>query len=301
MTMPNFLIIGAPKAGTTSIYRYLKQHPQIYMSPAKEPRFFAFEGETLDFRGLGDEKEADFIVTDIDAYRKLFKKVTNQVAIGEASTSYLYIAKSVERIKYYIPKAKLIAILRDPAERAYSNYLHLLKQEREPLTDFAEALAQEEKRIQNNWWSFWHYKHQGLYYVQMKRYYEAFEKSQIKVYLYEDLNNNPIGMLKDMLGFLQIDDTFTPDISEKVRQAPRLPKNKALESFLNQPHPVKSILSPLLPTSLRDKLVNKIRYLNRGKPKLSTAVRKQLIEFYREDILQLQDVIGRDLSQWLKC
>ncbi|NEO03736.1 MAG: hypothetical protein F6K50_53185 [Moorea sp. SIO3I7] len=102
MTMPNFLIIGAAKAGTTSIYRYLKQHPQIYMSPAKEPRFFAFEGENLDFRGLGDEKEADSIVTNIDDYRALFKKVNNQVAIGEASTSYLYIAKSVERIKYYI-------------------------------------------------------------------------------------------------------------------------------------------------------------------------------------------------------
>ncbi len=92
---------------------------------------------------MGDEKEADFIFTDIDAYRKLFKNVTNQVAIGEASISYLYIAKSVERIKHYIPKAKLIAILRDPAERAYSNYLHLLKQEREPLTDFAEAIGQE--------------------------------------------------------------------------------------------------------------------------------------------------------------
>jgi len=115
------------------------------------------------------------------------------------------------------------------------------------------------------------------------------------------LNNNPIGMLKDMFGFLEIDDTFTPDISEKFRQAPRLPKNKALESFLNPPHPVKSILSPLLPASLRDKLVKKIRDLNPGKPKLSPAVRKQLIELYREDILQLQDFIGRDLSQWLKC
>ncbi|WP_293054640.1 MULTISPECIES: hypothetical protein [unclassified Moorena] len=115
------------------------------------------------------------------------------------------------------------------------------------------------------------------------------------------MTNNSLGMLKDMFVFLEIDDTFTPDISEKVRQAPRLPKNKALESFLNQPHPVKSILSPLLPTGLRDKLVNKIRYLNRGKPKLAPAVRKQLIEFYREDILQLQDLIGRDISQWLKC
>ncbi len=299
MTMPNFLILGAAKAGTTSIYRYLKQHPQIYMSPAKEPKFFAFEGENLDFRGLGDEKEANYIVTNIDDYRALYKKVTNQIAIGEASTIYLYIAKSVERIKYYIPKAKLIAILRDPAERAYSNYLHLIKQEREPL-DFAEALAQEEERIKNNWWSFWHYKHRGLYYIQLKRYYEAFEKNQIKVYLYEDLKNNPLGMLKDMFGFLEIDDTFTPDISEKVRQAAPIPKNKALESFLSQPHPLKSILSPLLPTSFREKLVNKIRYLNRGKPKLSPAVRKQLIEFYREDILQLQDLIDRDLSQWLK-
>ena len=298
MTMPNFLIIGAAKTGTTSIYRYLKQHPQIYMSPAKEPRFFAFEGETFSFSGPGDEKET--AKTDLESYRTLFDGVEKETAIGEASTLYLWSQKATERIQHYIPNAKLIAVLRDPVERAYSNYLHLVNQNREPLTDFAVAIAQEEERIKKNWWPFWYYKQQGFYYIQLQRYYAKFAQSQIKVYLYEDLKNDSLKMLQDIFQFLEVDDRFTPDLSQRVRQSRPIPKNKTLDGLMNKPNPLKSILKPLIPKVMRRQITTNLKKRNLTKPKLLPSVRQQLVEAYREDILQLQDLIERDLSRWLK-
>lgn len=301
MTMPNFLIIGTAKAGTTSLHGYLKQHPQIYMSPAKEPKFFAFEGEKLDFREPGDAKEPESIVTNIEAYRALFREVADEVAIGEASTVYLYSSKAPERIKYYIPNVKIITILRDPVERAYSNFLHLVNQGREPLTDFAQAIEKEEERILNNWWVFWHYRQRGLYSVQLKRYFDLFDKSQIKVYLYEDFQTDATKMLKDIFRFLEVDEAFIPNLSEKVRQSRRVPKNKVLHALLTQPNLVKSILKPLFPTGMRQQVATSLKNKNLVKPKLTPEVRRQLVENYREDILKLQDLIQRDLSKWLKC
>ena len=114
MLIPNFLIIGSSRCGTTSLYRYLKQHPQIYMSPVKEPSFFSYEGMKPNHRGPSDEKFNRTAVTKIEDYGALFKDVTTETAIGEASTNYIYNPKASERINHYIPNARLLAILRHP-------------------------------------------------------------------------------------------------------------------------------------------------------------------------------------------
>jgi len=161
MNMPNFLIIGAPKSGTTSLAQYLGQHPEVYISPKKEPYFFAFENEQVDFLGPGIQGKDHIInsavVVDLEEYRRLFQGVSNEVAIGEASTLYLSFPKAAERIKYHIPDVKLIAILRDPADRAYSGFMHSLRDNCEPIADFAQALAAEEERIKLNWGPLWRY------------------------------------------------------------------------------------------------------------------------------------------------
>ena len=141
MVMPNFLVIGAAKAGTTSVYEYLKQHPQIWMSPLKETNFFALEGETLNFRGPGDQDYINrFSITKIEDYLNLFQGVSNQVAIGEVSPLYLYSLKAPERIRHYTPDTKIIIILRNPVDRAYSSFLHLIRDGREQIRNFAQAL-----------------------------------------------------------------------------------------------------------------------------------------------------------------
>ena len=298
MTLPNFLIIGAPKAGTTALYRYLKEHPQIYMSPVKEPKFFALEGEKADFRGPGDLKK-DY-VTDIEAYFALFNNVSQEVAIGEASPGYLHSTQAPERIRHYIPNARLIAIIRDPVERAYSHFLSLVRQDLEPLTDFAQAMDAEEERIRNNWSPRWLYKQRGFYSAQLKRYFDLFDRSQIRVYLHEDFKTNSIGVMQDIFRFLDVDDTFVPDASQK-HNATYIHRNKVLHKFLKEQNPIKSIFKPLLSSSLRQGIKTNLINLNIGKrPQLQPKVREQFIEEYREDILKLQELIQRDLSAWLE-
>ena len=145
MSMPNFLIIGAAKSGTTSLYAYLEQHPQAYLSPKKEPEFFSYEGREVDFNGPKGEEQANHgikqhITANIEEYRALFRGASDEKAIGEASTMYLYSPQAPSRIKHYIPKVKLIAIFRNPVDRAYSTFSYLTLQGREPLSEFSQAL-----------------------------------------------------------------------------------------------------------------------------------------------------------------
>ncbi len=311
MTLPNFLILGAAKSGTTSLYHYLSQHPQIYMSPVKEPNFFALEGEKPYFRGPSDmevmrRSKSVSLTTDIEAYRALFRGVSNEKAIGEASTWYLYIPKTPERIRQHIPNAKLIVILRNPVERAYSSFMHLVRGGREPLTDFAQALREEETRIRNNWEPLWHYKQMGFYYAQLKRYFDSFDRDQIGVYLYDDFKHDLVGVLKDIFRLLDVNDAFAPDVSSRYGMS-GIPRNKAvraMNAFLMKPHPTKAVLKPFLPGELRRRIVTRTvnvlqnRYLT--KAQLSPKLRSELTEVYREDVLKLQGLIQRDLSGWLR-
>jgi hypothetical protein len=310
MTMPNFLIIGAQKSGTTSLYEYLKQHPQIYMSPLKEPRFFAFEGKRPDFRGPGDQALYKDVVTDLADYRALFQEASKETAIGEASVVYLYLSRTPERIRHYVPKIKLIAVLRNPVERAYSAFLHLTRDHKEPLKDFARALQAEDERIQNNWGPLWHYKQIGFYYAQLKRYYDTFDREQIRVYLHEDLSENPKKMLKDIHEFLGVDNTFVPDVSQRhnVSSAPANERWYAMYELLQSQNPIKSVVRPLLPRGLRRRLFTHVygrisvspEDQAPTKPPLPIEVQQQLTVMYRDDILKLQGLIGRDLSPWLE-
>ena len=181
MTMPNFIIIGSGKCGTTSLYHYLNQHPDIFMSPMKETNFFSFEEKQLDFRGIGDYELTSSSVTKLKDYEDLFKSVTNEHAIGEASPVYIYDENTPTRIKNYIPNAKIIAILRDPSDRAFSNYMSRFAKGFEPITDFSTALAMEDKRKKDNWSFMFHYRSQGFYYSMLKRYYDLFDADQIKI------------------------------------------------------------------------------------------------------------------------
>lgn len=292
--MPNFLIIGAAKAGTTALHTYLRQHPQIYMTPTKETNFFAWEGENINFQGPGDEALKDFSITDLQTYQAEFQQVNNEVAIGEACPLYLYSNQAAKRIKSYIPNVRLIVILRNPIERAYANYLHLVRDDREPLQDFALALQDEAKRIANNWEWFWHYIQLGYYGTQLQRYYDIFDRQQIKVYLYEDLRSNLLTLVEDIFQFLEVETSFVPDMTIKPNKS-GMPKNKFAHYFLTKPNPLKTILKPLFPAKLRQK----IQHQNLNTPQISQEVRDKLTEIYREDILHCQNLINRDLSSWL--
>ena len=295
--MPNFLILGAAKSGTTALYHYLKQHPQVYLSPIKETEFFAFEGEELNFQGPKDLPRLS--ITTLEDYQAQFDSVEDEIAIGEASPVYLYSSKAPERIYNYLPDAKLIVILRNPVERAYSQFLMFIRDGREPLQDFMQAVDEEDTRIAKNWAWGWHYLRLGLYHQQLKRYVERYPQKQIKVYLYEELKSNSDGMLKDILNFLEVDNTFIPNTSVK-HNISGIPQNKLIQSWLYEKNIIKKVVKPFLPQKLRKEIFIKLKNQQKlHKPELSSEVRQQLLPFFREDILELQELIGKDLSGWL--
>jgi hypothetical protein len=302
MTLPNFLIISPGKSGTTSLYHYLKQHPQIYMSPIKEPRFFALEGrDPASFQGPGDrEMIGQTAVTNLEDYQALFAGVSGEKAIGEATVTYLHDPEAASRIRHYVPEAKLIAVLRNPVERAYSAYLRKVLTGREPL-GFSEALELEEERIQNNWAPGWQYRRIGFYHAHLTRYYELFEPEQIRVYLYEDLKEDPLGTTQSIFRFLEVEDSFVPDTSVRYEDdVSGVPRSYALHTFVGKPNALKSALKPFVPQTLRKRISAKVHEGNlKGAPPMAQEIREELTEAYREDIIKLEGLIGRDLSGWL--
>ena len=302
---PNFLIIGAAKSGTTTVWHHLVRHPQIYMSPRKHTRFFAFDVEDPGFRGPGIATEVKpYAIVDAGAYHALFDGATNESAIGEASHSYLYQPKAARRIKEYAPDMKLIAMLRNPVGRAYSHYMQMRRDGREPLTNFIQALEAEEARIRGHWWPDFHYVQISLYHGQLQRYYDLFERDQIRVYLYEDFATDPRSVMRDMFRFLNVDDSFVLEAALRYN-ASGVPKNKAVHELLQRLRSVKPHLEHVL-TEKQSRLLLRIGSALHNRnldtpPKLSPGVRSRLTEaYFKEDILKLQDLIQRDLSAWVE-
>ena len=302
MVMPNFLIIGAAKSGTTALYAYLRQHPDIFMSSVKEPRFFAFEGEKLSFSGPKDHGERfnRETITDLKTYQSLFDGVAGEKAIGEASPAYLSSAeKASKSIRHHIPEVKLIVILRQPAERAYSAFLHTIRAGRETNMNFESVLKSEEKRIQNNWGAIWQHRRLGFYYEQMLPYYQLFPQEQIKVCLYDDLRLNSASLIRELLTFLEVDSTLPLDVSRRVNVS-GIPRSTWVQKFLKvSDNPMRDMLKPLVPQKLRRSLVHKVKEANLIRPDLPEETRRRLTFEYKDDILKLQDLIQRDLSSWL--
>jgi hypothetical protein len=309
MSMPNFFIVGAQKAGTTSLYHYLAQHPQIYMSPVKEPRFFSHEinadGEVVE-KSFGDpvrRKASRF--SSVHEYRALFREAKNEMAVGEATPLYIYVPGTAERIQRYVPEARIIALLRNPADRAYSAFLNARRYGGEPLTDFARALREEEERILNDWHYVFHYRNAGRYYEQIQRYYELFGREQVGVWLYEDLKSDPAGITRSVLQFLEVDDSFTPDTSSKHNPA-AVPRGRFSRAVMRgMDRTATSFLEIFSPGSKIYPLASKVRRSFQSRllvkpPRIDPKIRGELIDDYREDIIKLEKLIGRDLSVWLR-
>lgn len=308
MTMPNFFIIGAQKAGTTSLYHYLGQHPQVYMSPIKEPFFFNreldSEGQVVQREFKGHQQRPKF--ADLGEYIALFQGAEDATAIGEASPLYIYAMGTPERIQKYVPEARSIALLRNPADRAYSAFLHAVRIGVEPLTDFAEALRAEEGRVRDEWHHVFHYRNRGLYYSQIKRYYEVFGRERVGVWFYEDLRDDPAKVVKSVFSFLEVDDSFTPDTSSRHNPA-GVPQNGTAARALMKATDttVGTIRKALPPTSRVIPSIFKVRRAVQSRiftepPHIDPELREELISEYREDVLKLQELIGRDLSIWLR-
>jgi hypothetical protein len=169
MALPDFFVAGAPKAGTTAVHAALARHPSLYMSAVKEPKFFLTEGPPPSRGGPGDVQTYREHVWRRDEYEALFDPAPPGTLRGESTPFYLYNREAQRRIRALVPGARLIVILRDPVERAHSNWTHLWSAGLDPVDDFVAACAEEERRITAGWADFWRYTALGRYGEQLEQ------------------------------------------------------------------------------------------------------------------------------------
>jgi len=293
---PNFIIIGAMKAATTSLYTYLKQHPDVFMTSIKEPMFFNNFQKRNNFKLQGRKTKK---ITTFEQYNALFKGVKTEKAIGEASPAYISNKDCPTLINKHLPNAKIIAILRQPVARAYSNFLHARRADREVIADFETAFNKEKERKAENWSPLYYYKGKGYYAEQLERYYNLFPKENIKVLLFEEVIKNPIETAQEIFEFLNIDNSFVPDTSKKANVSGT---PKGMFGWLIMKLRYYSIIPNIQFSKYLPQFI--IQFLFRSAYKkaspLNPKVKTRLThKFYKEDILKLEKLIGKDLQHWL--
>ena len=284
-TWPNFFIVGAAKAGTTSLYTYLKNTPGVYMSEHKEPHYFIDNMKT----GNYDESK----------YLQLFKNVKNEKAIGEASTDYLIDPSSAKCIHDKIPDAKIIILLRDPVERAFSSYLMFTNRTKKDLSFpeiFLETFGTEYglKYDKNP------YLGRGLYSSQVKKYLEIFGEENVGIWFFEDMKKDTMQMVKGVLKFLKI-DSLPPDNVSKIYNPYLVFRGKIAES-LSLNTTIRKIVPIFLPTlTLRHLVFNKLFIKEVQKPKLPESERRKLENYYYDDVIALEKVLKKKIPwEWVK-
>ncbi len=292
--LPNFLIVGSAKAGTTSLYYYLQQHPEISFPELKEPKYFSSLNLQFPHKGTGDSTVDKFAIKSFEEYKKLFNNL-NTKRIGEASPDYLYYyEKTPDEIYQKLGDIPIIIILRSPIKRAFSAYSYLTRDSRETLT-FKEALEKEEYRQNNNYDFIWSYKRGGLYYEQVRAYKNRF--TNVKVLLLEEFSKDPEKEMASIFEFLQVDTSFRVS-TEVTHNVSGKPSNFIARFLLSRDNNVSQILRELLKKYVRREWLEKISSKFMIKEKILDTDANFLKDYYQEDIHKLEKLLDKDLSIW---
>ena len=294
--LPNFLIIGAARAGTTVLYRLVGQHPDVFITEPKELRFFALDGAPS-FRGPGDDNLNQNWVTTWDDYVSHFDGVNGETAVGEASPFYLCSDEAPGLIHARLPDAKLILVLRDPVTRAHSSFMYLRRSGRETLDDFRAALDAEEERLKDNWEYLWRYRTLGLYSEQVKRYLDLFPRENIWIGLFDDLEETPMEFTQSVFRYLGVDDSFVPVLRGRPNASGE-PRSLSLQRMVDRQNPIRSLARSLVPKKLRKPIRLALTKQNLQRVDMPGDVEAELRAFFRPDVERLEQLIDRDLSAW---
>jgi Sulfotransferase family len=302
MALPDFLVIGAPKAGSTALHAALARHPGLCMSTVKEPKFFLSDGPPPARGGPGDAQTYREHVWRRADYEALFDGAPRGLPRGEATPLYLHDRDAHRRIHDLIPDAKLIAVLRDPVERAHSNWTHLWSAGLEPIDDFVQACDEEPRRIEAAWASFWHYVSLGKYGEQLEHLYSLFPREQVLVLRYLSLVDDPAETLDRICGFLGVEPgVITTLPRENVTAHPEATlRHRALARTLRIAAGAGDFLPRKAGTSLKDSLEHRLQRSAPPRQPLNWDEREQILPRFEADIRLLEQVTGDDFSFWLR-
>ncbi|MCD4759911.1 sulfotransferase domain-containing protein [archaeon] len=300
MNKLNLFIVGKPKSGTSALHNFLDQHPEIFMSKPKEPHFFC-----KDFHKLSDKfhkrKTKNFYeFRTIKEYSNLFKK-TNKKIIGEASTNYLYSKTSAKDIYNFNKNAKIIIMLREPVAFLYSLHSQYVNEDVEN-KNFEDALKLESTRKKNynllsknlRCPSYVFYSERIKYAEQIERYLKIFPKKNIKIILFDNFKKDNEKIYKEVLQFLEIDDSFTPNF--KIIHGSKKPKSKILNKFFRNPY-LKNIPKSILPPKIYDKLQLKVQKVLMKKEKrklINLKTKSKLMKKFKPEVIKLNKLLKEE-------
>ncbi|WP_334142923.1 sulfotransferase [Rhabdothermincola sp.] len=294
---PDFVIAGAAKSGTTALYQYLAEHPRLFLTDPKEPHYFALAGTRPAFTGPGDDRTINRLaVTDRGRYLALYEGAAPGSLRGEASVSTLYDEDAPRRLHEHNPAARVICILRDPADRAFSAYSFMRTRTFEPCEQFEQALDDEPRRIAAGWHHIWHYQAMGRYAEQLARLFEVFPREQVLVLLYEEFARQPQAVLERTYRFLGV-EPITPTVTPEPHRSGE-PRFKTLSRVVNTPHPAKRVLGRIVPSGARAKLRSLVGRHNVVRGSYGTQTRERLVAGFADDIARLETLLAVDLSTW---
>ena len=285
---PEYFVVGTAKAGTTSLFKYFLDHPQVFVPPNKETYFF------------GEHCYEDSKIETIKEYQKIFRSAVSGEKCVEVSTSYLYSQQAACEIKEYNPDAKIMIILRNPVDRAFSNYKYKLKTGKEDCNNFEEALSREENRISAGLPYGFHYTGMGLYYNQVKRYFDIFDKENVLVLLFDELKSDPALFYEKINCFMGIKPLTSFNTSKKVNKSGAA-RSKLIMRVLNDDSFLKKMVKRIVPKDKQRHVSGFLKDLNISNKKIlmKTGTKNRLKEFFHDDIMKLESCINKDLSSWL--
>jgi hypothetical protein len=287
---PNFFIVGAAKAGTTSLYAGLRQHPEVFMSYPKEPHHFTQVNPPHQLRWHFEG------YTDRHRYLRLFEGSEGFKAIGEASTSYLWHPQVAKRIRKQVPDAKILISLRDPVERAYSHYLMHVREGIQSLS-FYDALTEDMKRTDQAWAISHFYVGKGCYATQVRRYLEVFGRDRVKIVLFDDLKRDPGAKLLEVVKFLGLDPAPVAGIdAARVRNPYRAPRGRWAE-FLAGNRLSRMLGETIVPRRLGSFIYEHFLLKRAEKPPMDSRARDLLLDVYEPEIDELERLMGRKMPE----
>jgi hypothetical protein len=301
MALPDFFIAGVPKAGTTALHSALARHPDLFMSAVKEPKFFLTDGPPPAEGGPGDVKTYREHIWRREEYEALFDAAPAGTLKGESTPFYLFSQAALGRIRAMIPEARLIIVLRDPVERAHSNWAHMWSAGLDPCEDFLEACAQEEQRVAAGWADFWRYTGLGMYGEQLRHLYCVFPPEHVLVFRYRRLLTDPVSALDRVCAFLGVPAGLITEVPrENVTAHPRPSvRHRVVATGRRASAAVSTLLPGHLGAGLTDQLEHLLQADGEPRRPLTTEQREALIPRFEADIRLLEAITGEDFADWL--
>ncbi len=292
--LPNFVVIGAPKSGTTSLYFYLQQHPEIYLPKKKELHYFSYSKLIKQANGPGDSNTISGLCSSKDEYEAHFLNVKNEHAICDVSPSYLAAGVHAQ-IKHELGNVRIVVMLRNPIEKAFSQYMHLIRDQRETLS-FYDALLAEEDRRAAGWSDMWHYAHSSLYSERLDDFFSCFGRDNVHVIVFDDFANDANNEMHRLFNFLGIDSSVSINADE-VHNRSGVSKVKWLSILLSRESLIKKYVRQIVPTGIRQKMRKKIFEMNtKQKPSIDDQSKAYLTDYFSNEIRKLEGLLDRELD-----